>query len=87
MAIMVGHRSCLGKILASLEQEVESTPLQQKLEAIGSDIGKIGIYCSVLTVHVLFARFFISRLANREMDCFGGGEDIGVFQKEDGAFK
>jgi len=73
--------------LEKLEQEVESTPLQEKLEAIATDIGKIGMYCALLTVHVLFFRFFISRLANRSMDLFGGSEDSGVYQIESGALK
>lgn len=32
IVIVVGPRSCLGRIQAKLEQETESTPLQQKLE-------------------------------------------------------
>ncbi len=87
MVIVVGSKSCLGKILASLEVEQETTPLQQKLEAIGGDIGTMGIYCAVLTVHVLFLRFFFNRLANRTLDCFGGNEDTGVFDIDGGAFK
>lgn len=55
-----------------LEQRVETTPLQEKLEAIGTDIGKIGMYCALLTIHVLFLRFFIEKLAARSFDFFGG---------------
>lgn len=32
VVLVVGPRSCLGRIQAKLEQESESTPLQQKLE-------------------------------------------------------
>lgn len=63
--------------MSKLEQKVETTPLQEKLEAIGVDIGKIGMFCALLTVHVLFLRFFIERLSNRTFDLFGkeGEED------------
>lgn len=61
--------------MSKLEQKVETTPLQEKLEAIGTDIGKIGMYCALLTIHVLFFRFFIEKLANRTFDFFGG-EDM-----------
>ena len=72
VCIMVGKESCVGKIMSKLEQKVETTPLQKKLEAIGSDIGKVGIYVALLTIHVLFMRFFIERLLNRTFDLFGG---------------
>lgn len=45
------------------------------------------MYCALLTVHVLFFRFFITRLSNRSMDLFGGGEDIGVYHLDGGALK
>lgn len=58
--------------MSKLEQRVETTPLQEKLEAIGSDIGKVGMYCALLTIHVLFLRFFIEKLSARAFDFFGG---------------
>lgn len=42
-----------------------------KLEKIATDIGKLGMYCALITVHVLYLRFFIERFAGRTMDCFG----------------
>ena len=48
------------------------TPLQEKLEKIGEDLGKLGMYCALFTVHVLFLRFFIERFAGRTFDLFGG---------------
>ena len=30
------------------------------------------MYCALLTIHVLFLRFFIERFANRTFDLFGG---------------
>lgn len=67
----------MGVIKSKLTQgaRVETTALQGKLAAIGGDIGKIGIYCALLTLHVLFLRFFIMRFAGRSFDLFGGGED------------
>ena len=65
--------------MSKLETSIETTPLQNKLEAIGSDIGKLGMYCALLTVQTLFYRFFIIRFVNRSMDLFGGGEDSGLF--------
>jgi magnesium-transporting ATPase (P-type) len=69
-----------------LESEVESTPLQEKLEQIAGDIGKLGMFCALLTIHVLFLRFFIQRFMNRTMDLFGGQEeDDPKYNKEGGA--
>ncbi len=45
--------------MESLEQEVEDTPLQEKLEAIATDIGYLGMISAAITVAVLFIRFFI----------------------------
>jgi len=57
------------------------------LEAIGGDVGKLGMYCALLTIHVLFLRFFIIRFMNREMDLFGGGEDVGTFHATGGSLR
>ena len=56
---------------------METTPLQEKLEAIGTDIGKVGMYCALLTIHILFLRFFIERLMNKTFDFFGGEDADG----------
>ncbi len=42
-----------------------------KLEKIATDIGKLGMYCALLTIHVLFLRFFIERFVKRELDLYG----------------
>jgi magnesium-transporting ATPase (P-type) len=72
VVIVVGKYSCVGKILGKLEQKIETTPLQEKLEAIGTDIGKLGMYCALLTIHILFLRFFIEKFIDRNFDFFGG---------------
>ena len=65
VCIAVGKNSCVGKILGKLEQAVETTPLQIKLEKIATDIGKLGMYCGLLTIHILYLRFFIEKFASR----------------------
>lgn len=47
------------------------TPLQRKLEKIGEDLGMMGMYAAVLTLHVLLLRFFITKFAKREMNIYG----------------
>jgi len=59
MVLVVGKNSCLGKIMAKLSTKIEATPLQEKLEVIATDIGKVGMIAATITVLVLFARFFI----------------------------
>lgn len=43
------------------------------------------MYCALLTVHVLFLRFFIERFVKREFDLFGGGEDTGNWKSATGS--
>ena len=38
----------------------------------------MGIIAALLTIHVLFLRFFCSRFVNRSMDLFGGNEETDV---------
>jgi len=75
LVIMVGKNSCVGKIFGKLEITLETTPLQEKLEKIGSDIGKVGMIVALCTIHILFLRFFIEGTARRSVDFFGGDED------------
>jgi magnesium-transporting ATPase (P-type) len=72
MALVVGKNSCDGKIKAKLEQNSdEMTPLQMKLEQIGEDLGMLGMYAAILTLHILLLRFFIERFAKRSMNLYG----------------
>lgn len=75
MVIVVGKQSCVGKIMSKLSQEVEMTPLQEKLEQIANDIGLLGTYAAAITVIVLFIRFFIEQ----GMEGFNWGENIGSY--------
>ena len=58
---MVGDDSCVGRIRNLLNQEAEATPLQKKLEAIATDIGKMGLASSMIIVLILSMRFLIDR--------------------------
>lgn len=76
MALVVGKNSCDGKIKAKLEQNSdEMTPLQLKLEQIGEDLGMLGMYAAILTLHILLLRFFIERFAQRSMNLYGYDPD------------
>jgi len=74
ICIMVGDNSCLGEIIKKLKVRPEVTPLQHKLEQIATDIGMMGTYVALLTIHVLLIRFFIEGFINRNVDLFGGEE-------------
>jgi magnesium-transporting ATPase (P-type) len=65
---VVGDNSAIGQIMKNLEAEEEETPLQIKLEVIATDIGKLGMYAALLTVHVLYIRFFVEEFTARSMD-------------------
>ena len=78
MVIVVGKNSCVGKIFAKLNQESEQTPLQEKLEKIATDIGKVGMVAAAITLIVLFARFFIET----GMKGFDWGGQIGNYLEQ-----
>lgn len=56
------------------------------MEAIATDIGVMGMYVALLTIHILFLRFFIERFISRKFDLFGQeiedkhGEKHGMFK-------
>lgn len=78
MIIVVGKNSCVGKIMSKLNQEIEMTPLQEKLEQIANDIGLLGTYAAAITVIVLFIRFFIEQ----GMIGYNWGENIGTYLEQ-----
>lgn len=55
----VGKYSKHGDILATLQEEDEQTPLQEKLEVLAKNIGYAGIAAAILTFIVLISRFFV----------------------------
>jgi len=50
LVVAVGPNSQWGAIRASLEKEPENTPLQDKLEALAENIGKLGLVAAILTL-------------------------------------
>ena len=72
LVVMVGENSALGMIMAKLKTSQGQTPLQKKLEKIASQVGMLGTYFALLTVHVLFVRYFIDGVLKRQVDLFGG---------------
>lgn len=76
LIVVVGKNSCLGKIREKLEQGgAEMTPLQEKLEAIATDIGKLGMVSAYITVMVLFLRFWIEQ----GYAGYNWGSNVGTF--------
>ena len=65
LVVMVGENSALGMIMAKLKTSQGQTPLQKKLEKIASQVGMLGTYFALLTVHVLFVRYFIDGVLKR----------------------
>lgn len=75
IVVMVGDSSALGMIMAKLKTSQGQTPLQAKLEKIATDVGKLGTYFALATVHVLMVRFFIDGVSKRQVDLFGGEKE------------
>eukprot|EP00921_Rhytidocystis_pertsovi_P011216 GHVQ01018104.1.p1 GENE.GHVQ01018104.1~~GHVQ01018104.1.p1 ORF type:complete len:1253 (+),score=188.78 GHVQ01018104.1:451-3759(+) len=59
LVVAVGEHSQVGQMFAKLTFDTEPTPLQNKLNAIARDIGKIGLICALLTFAVLVVEFWI----------------------------
>jgi Ca2+ transporting ATPase len=67
----VGDLSAEGQILAAVEaKQTEVTPLQEKLDVIAVDIGRVGMYAALLIFHLLVARFIITGCIHREFSLF-----------------
>eukprot|EP00922_Rhytidocystis_sp_ex-Travisia-forbesii_P001202 GHVS01001690.1.p1 GENE.GHVS01001690.1~~GHVS01001690.1.p1 ORF type:complete len:1084 (-),score=158.98 GHVS01001690.1:635-3787(-) len=59
VVVSVGQNSQVGQMFQKLAFDTEPTPLQNKLNAIARDIGKIGLICALLTFVVLLIEFWI----------------------------
>lgn len=57
----VGRYSKYGDILATLQEEDEQTPLQEKLEVLAKYIGYVGMAMAALTVVALIIRFYVEK--------------------------
>ncbi len=62
LVLVVGPKSCLGRIQEKLETETESTPLQEKLEHLARGIGKFGLISAILIFFILMIRFAAERI-------------------------
>lgn len=71
VAIVVGEMTAEGQILAAVEAKPkEVTPLQEKLDVIACDIGRIGMYAALLIFHLLIVRNLIEAIAYRKFTLF-----------------
>jgi len=69
--------TCEGQIMSSLKSgNNETTPLQDKLEIIATDIGKLGMMAALLIFHALLAIQFIEGMARRRFDLNGGPKQL-----------
>jgi Ca2+ transporting ATPase len=82
LVLMCGDDSCLGQIIKKLKVRPEVTPLQNKLETIATDIGMMGTYTALLTIHVLLFRFFIEGYISRSVVIFDGENGVLEFTKQ-----
>lgn len=55
----VGGNSRSGMAEEKLNIEDEETPLQSKLETIANEIGKVGVYCAILTFIALTIKLIV----------------------------
>ena len=69
MVLVVGNRSCIGRVREKLNQdEVVPTPLQEKLEKLAGDIGRFGLYSAIVIVVILLIRFAVVKGMSRSWD-------------------
>jgi len=68
----VGPNSRAGRAEEKLNIESEATPLQQKLETIANEIGKLGTICAVLTFIVMTIKLIVTILLDEHMILLSG---------------
>ncbi|KAH0788380.1 calcium-translocating P-type ATPase, PMCA-type family protein [Histomonas meleagridis] len=64
MALCVGLRSYHGRIFELINEDPETTPLQEKLEALATQIGAMGFFAASLTFIVLVIFWIIKNFKN-----------------------
>jgi len=69
--------------LAGIKSTSETTPLQDKLEVIATDIGKIGMLAALMIFHALLLRQFVEAMIWRRFDLQGGPRMWYEFRLED----
>jgi len=83
MCVVVGEMTCEGQILSGIKATNETTPLQDKLEIIATDIGKVGMLAALMVFHGLLFRQFIEALIFRRFDLSGGPRKYYEFRIDD----
>lgn len=68
LVLAVGSNSRSGQAEEKLNIEEEATPLQLKLETIANEIGKLGVYVSILTFTAMTINLVIKRTLMTEED-------------------
>jgi len=59
MVTGIGINSFHGKTMMALRVEPEDTPLQQKLDTLADNIGKVGLLFAILTLSLLVIKYFL----------------------------
>jgi hypothetical protein len=83
VCVVVGDMTVEGQILAGIKATSETTPLQDKLEVIATDIGKLGMLAAILIFHALLLRQFIEAFIWRRFDLQGGPRMFYEFRIQD----
>ena len=75
LSCVVGDLSALGEILSTTKRRDPTTPLQQKLDKIATNIGILGTVFAMATIHGLMFIYIIRGMMYRNIDLFGGEEE------------
>lgn len=68
MVTGTGENSTWGKAIAKLTQDYEDTPLQEKLEVMAGQIGKLGLGVAVITFFALTINWAVNEYGNKKSD-------------------
>lgn len=59
IVLAVGLRSQYGSLKMKIQQDPDDTPLQEKLETLAMQIGRLGIFSAVITFIAMFVNYII----------------------------
>jgi len=68
LVLAVGTKTRAGMADSTLNIEKDLTPLQEKLETIANEIGKVGLYAALATMFVLLVRMVITATQAEESE-------------------
>lgn len=75
LVVAVGESSKSGEMMLQLSTDAETTPLQDKLEKITQDVGKLGVSAAALTLVALILSYWIM-WANEDVETRDTGGDV-----------